>query len=163
MAPKLNRIDAHNLGGKVLEWSVEKGMSIRTIRERLIEHYGLTVSTGAIGEYLKSVRDQRAAITQTVLQEYLAKSVTDDLDILTEIIADLRARFATDLQLDARLRVVKELRATVEARLKHSGAADQDKDSVVIAFAGAEPASVEVRRAKPDKHSIEATEDDDEE
>lgn len=125
------------LGKRIIEMSLT--MTNREIAQKLTEE-GTKISHVAIGNYLRETRKERAEATKAIVQEQIAKTVPEDLTML-ERLRDEQAKLVFDPALkksdpDLWLKATRELRATIESRLKYSGADEDTPDNgkVVVVF-----------------------------
>lgn len=112
-----------------------KGQSQRAVAEWVKRHYGISISQPAIAKIAKTARSMRADVAKVVVREKVAGALTGDLDVLEEQVARLKRlakksyRHALEYPSEAQpfLNVSRELRETIEQRLKRSGADEPDE------------------------------------
>jgi len=118
---KPNKIDQNGLSEVVLELATTK--TSRQIAEYLKQEYGLEISHAAVARYIRDMRQERAEQTKALVQEKIKATVPRDLDILDELIAQELSWFkAKSMETSEKLAVAKELRQTIDTKLKYSGA-----------------------------------------
>jgi len=116
-----NKIDQNNLSEVVLELATTK--TSRQIAEYLKQKYGVEIGYGAVARYIKEIRQERAEQTKALVQEKIKVTVPRDLDILDELIAqELNWFKSAEIDIGGKLVVAKELRQTIDTKLKYSGA-----------------------------------------
>lgn len=112
-----------------------KGQSQRAVAEWVKRRYGIAISQPAIAKIAKTARTVRADVAKLVVREKVAGALTGDLDVLEEQVVRLKKlarksfRHATKYPQEAQpfLNISRELRETVEQRLKRSGADEPDE------------------------------------
>lgn len=125
-----NKIDQHGLSEVVL--GLATTMTSRQISEKLQQEYGVDVSHVAVARYIKDIRQERAEQTKALVQEKIKATVPRDLDILDELIAQELEWFkGGDMEIIDKLSVAKELRQTIDTKLKYSGAGVQENELTV--------------------------------
>lgn len=70
-----------------------KGQSHREIAAWLQAEHGVKVSHAAVGSLLRSIADERREAVQAVVADKVARSATRDLEILSELQDDLKAKW----------------------------------------------------------------------
>ncbi|NPV80728.1 MAG: hypothetical protein HPY52_10710 [Firmicutes bacterium] len=125
-----NKIDQNGLSEVVLEMATT--MTSRQISEKLKREYGVDISYVAVARYIKDVRQERAEQTKALVQEKIKATVPRDLDILDELIAQELGWFkAGEMEINDKLVVAKELRQTIDTKLKYSGAGVPENELTV--------------------------------
>lgn len=125
-----NKIDQHGLSEVVL--GLATTMTSRQISEKLKQEYGVDVSHVAVARYIKDIRQERAEQTKALVQDKIKATVPRDLDILDELIAQELEWFkGGDMEIIDKLSVAKELRQTIDTKLKYSGAGVQENELTV--------------------------------
>lgn len=112
-----------------------RGQSQRAVAEWVKRHYGISISQPAIAKIAKTARSVRADVAKVVVREKVAGALTGDLDVLEEQVVRLKRlakrsyRHALRYPEEAQpfLNISRELRETVEQRLKRSGADEPDE------------------------------------
>lgn len=128
----INKIDSLGLGEYVLQVAGE-GKGSREIAALLDTVKGVKVSHASVNSWLKSVRKERAETTKAVVQEAIKATVPRDLEILDEQILQMDVwRRDDSLKISDRLQVIKEQRATIAEKLKHSGAGEDTSKELNI-------------------------------
>ena len=103
------------------------------IAEKIQAEFDVSISAEAIRKYLKTIRQDRAETTKALVQETIKATVPRDLEILDEQIMQMDEwRKDDDLKISDRLQVIKEQRATIAEKLKHSGAEEKEDKELVI-------------------------------
>ena len=103
------------------------------IAEQIKAEFDVSISAEAIRKYLKTIRQDRAETTKALVQETIKATVPRDLEILDEQIMQMDEwRKDDDLKISDRLQVIKEQRATIAEKLKHSGAEEKEDKELVI-------------------------------
>ena len=132
----INKIDSLGIGDYVLEKSGE-GKGSREIAALLESEKGVKLAHTTVNGWLKSVRQERTETTKAIVQEKIKATVPRDLEILDEQLVQMDGWRRDDtLKISDRLQVIKEQRATIAEKLKHSGA---DEPMNGIAFAWVKP------------------------
>ena len=128
----LSKIDTLGLGEFVLKLSA-LGKGSREIAQELVRVHNVQIAYTSVNNWLKSIRQERAETTKAVVQETIKATVPRDLEILDEQIMQMDEwRKDGGLKISDRLQVIKEQRATIAEKLKHSGAnEDTSKDRVI--------------------------------
>lgn len=125
-----NKIDQLNLAEDVLELALTK--TSREISAILKAKHGVDVSHVAVARYIQGMRKERAEATKAVVQEHIRATVPTDLQTLDQIIAQEVDWFkSVDLDIAAKLAVAKELRQTIDTKLKYSGAGGGEPEITV--------------------------------
>lgn len=110
------------VGQRILELAPK--MSNRGIASQL-KSEGIELSHTAVANFIKEQRQERAEVTKTIVQEHIRTTVPRDLQILEEARDQLDLwRRDESLRVSERLQVIRELRATIDTRLKYAGACD---------------------------------------
>lgn len=93
---------------------------------------GIHLSHTAINKHLKEIRAERAEQTKQIVHDQIAKTVPQDLTMLERLRNELATAVFDDAETkadkDTWLKATKELRATIESRLKYSGADEETDD-----------------------------------
>lgn len=118
------------LSRRIIEMSLT--MSSREI-SRQLEIDGIKLTHAAINNHVKDVRKERAEQTKQIVHEQIAKTVPQDLTMLERLRDELATAVFDDANTredkDTWLKATKELRATIESRLKYSGADEDPEDN----------------------------------
>ncbi|KIL38317.1 hypothetical protein SD70_27260 [Gordoniibacillus kamchatkensis] len=118
------------LSKRIIEMSLT--MSSREI-SRALAADGIQITHSAINNHVKDVRKERSEQTKQIVQEQIAKTVPQDLEMLQKLRDELAKAVFDDVKTkadkDIWLKATKELRATIESRLKYSGADEDPEDS----------------------------------
>lgn len=121
---RANKIDELGLGSEILELA-SKGKSSREI-VAILAAKGYAISQPSVARYLASVRRERAEATKAIVRDHIRATVPSDLAALDTIIAQEMAWFRDESRkLSERLAVAKELRQTIDTKLKYSGAGEE--------------------------------------
>ncbi len=129
-----NKIDQNGLAEVVLELAVTK--TSRQIAEILKREHGVDIGHVAVARYIQGIRQERAEATKALVQETIKATVPRDLEILDEMIEQERGWFRDpELKLGERLLVARELRQTIDTKLKYSGAGPGDGELTVKLYA----------------------------
>lgn len=135
---KPNKIDQLGLSEKVLELATTN--TSRGISMYLQKQHNVDISHVAVARYIQGTRKERAETTKALVQETIKATVPKDLELL-ERLRDEQAELVFNPITKSEdpelwLKATKELRATIESRLKHSGAEEQSDDNkgMVVVF-----------------------------
>jgi hypothetical protein len=124
-------IEKNGLAEKVLCLSATK--SARDIEAILLAEDGVTISYRSIANFVKDVRQERAEATRALVQEHIKATVPTDLETLDMLINREREWFNDEgLKVSEKLMVAKELRQTIDTKLKYSGAGEMGDQVVTI-------------------------------
>lgn len=120
-------IEKNGLTEKVLGLSAT--MSSREISALLKAEHGVNISYQAINNFVKGVRAERAEQTKAIVQEHIKATMPTDLDTLDRLIKQELEWFDDpeqkhNLKISEKLQVAKELRQTIDTKLRYSGAAE---------------------------------------
>lgn len=125
-----NKIDQNGLSEVVLELATTK--TSRQIAEILKCNHGVEIGHVAVARYIQGVRQERAEQTKALVQEKIKATVPRDLEILDEMIAQEHTWFKSpSLDVGEKLAVAKELRQTIDTKLKYSGAGIPENEITV--------------------------------
>lgn len=110
----------------------EHGKTTRQIASILQRKCGIEISHVTVSRLLKDVQVDRAAATKRIVQEHIQKTVPRDLELLDEIIAKMRKWLESKkFKINTKLLIIKELRQTIDVKLKYSGAGVAEQELTV--------------------------------
>lgn len=110
----------------------QRGKSPQKIADILHKKYGVEISHVTVYRLLKDVQEERAATTKRIVQEHIQKTVPKDLELLDEIIAKMRKWLeARKYKINTKLLIIRELRQTIDVKLKYSGAGVAEQELTV--------------------------------
>ncbi len=112
-----------------------RGQSQRAVAEWVKRHYGVSISQPAIAKIAKSARTVRADVAKVVIRDKVAGALTGDLDVLEQQVRRLKRltgkafKHALKYPRESQsfLNISRELRETIEQRIKRSGADEPDE------------------------------------
>jgi uncharacterized protein (UPF0147 family) len=101
--PQANKIEKYELQTRVLELSV--GRNTRQVAAAITEELQAkgvsdSISQATVSRYLKEIREERAELTRTKVQEHIQEHVPADLNAIEEIEGWLLERFRGKVNLD---------------------------------------------------------------
>ncbi len=133
--PRPSKIEQYELEDYVLKKYAE-GMSSSKISKALKEEKGISISKTAIANFLKTVREERAEISKTIVQEHIQKTIPDDLQKLDEMNEELFKWFRDpELPKEAKLQIYHRLLKGIDLKLKNSGAGATTAEDLLKAIA----------------------------
>jgi len=133
--PRPSKIEQYELEDYVLKKYAE-GMSSSKISKALKEEKGISISKTAIANFLKTVREERAEISKTIVQEHIQKTIPDDLQKLDEMNEELFKWFRDpELPKQAKLQIYDRLLKGIDLKLKNSGAGATTAEDLLKAIA----------------------------
>ncbi len=133
--PRPSKIEQYELEDYVLKKYAE-GMSSSKISKALKEEKGISISKTAIANFLKTVREERAEISKTIVQEHIQKTIPDDLQKLDEMNEELFKWFRDpELPKQAKLQIYDRLLKGINLKLKNSGAGATTAEDLLKAIA----------------------------
>jgi hypothetical protein len=116
-----SRIDKAGLGSLVAE--LLHNHTNAQITEILNRDHGVKIGWRAVENYTAKLRAERSRQARQAVQDAIAPTVTTDIATLDAAIKRLKAWFDDEsLRRSERLLVIRELRQTIETKLRYSGA-----------------------------------------
>ena len=132
--PKPSKIEQHGLEKDVLEWT-SQGMSSRDISAKNSEEKDIYISHTSISSFIKSVREERAETSRTIVQEHMQKTLPNDLQLVDEMNGELSKWFRDEsLSKRERLRIYDSLLRGIEMKLRNSGAGENSTEDFLKAL-----------------------------
>ena len=122
------------LVGIIAERAIELSATHTNVKisQVLKEEFGIDVSAEAIRQFLKGIRQDRAEQTKALVQEHIRATAPGDLKTLDLIIAQEKEWFESEgLKISEKLAIAKELRQTIDTKLKYSGAAEGENEFIL--------------------------------
>ena len=115
-----------NLHSAILEKAGE-GKGTRVIAEWLKEEHDIAANFTTVARLLNKLRAERSDIAKVVVREYLAPSLTNDLQYLEKLRQRIDERICGNPDDKTLCKLAAEARKIIETKLKYSGADDDDK------------------------------------
>ncbi|AKI96577.1 hypothetical protein [Kosmotoga pacifica] len=133
--PRPSKIEQYELEDYVLKKYAE-GMSSSKISKELKEEKGISISKTAIANFLRAVREERAEISKTIVQEHIQKTIPDDLQKLDEMNEELFSWFKDpNIKKSQKLLIYDRLLRGIDLKLKNSGAGATTAEDLLKAVA----------------------------
>lgn len=130
MVAGVSKIESLGLASKVV--TLSGTLTSREIARRLQEEDGVEIAHNTVSRFLKDLREERAEQTKALVQDHMEQSLEHDLQLLDKLIQQEHEWFfSDDLKVSEKLLVARELRQTIETKLKYSGAGGNDQQQVI--------------------------------
>jgi transcriptional regulator with XRE-family HTH domain len=125
--PRLGLVEEHQLQDLILSLAGQ-GMTTRQIAAAITAERGVEIEFSTVSRWLRGVREERAETGKALVQAYLRREVPADLAQLEDLRDQLNGwRLDDRLRISEKVVVIRELRKTIELRLRFAGAAEGDR------------------------------------